>query len=123
MAEPTKHDREVASALLDDLTFGGHSQDGAVELLARKFAEQRDELVELLTLCSAGRTEYAGGISGMETNPALVRQRETLETEANTLRLAAQVVQRSYWTVASLLPSWRLTPELETRFRLTKEDE
>lgn len=51
MAEPTREDRDRAARLLDDLTFGGHSQDGAISVLAQALAEASQgadgELVEL----------------------------------------------------------------------------
>lgn len=43
MTDPTQEDRQKASALLDDLTFGGLSQDGAIEVLARALAAERGE--------------------------------------------------------------------------------
>jgi len=41
----TASQRAQASAILDDLTFGGHSQDGAISLLARHLSTAGSEAV------------------------------------------------------------------------------
>ena len=42
MAEPTQADREKAQEICDDLTFGNHSWDGAVEAMARHLVEAEE---------------------------------------------------------------------------------
>jgi hypothetical protein len=39
--EPTDADRATAHTLIDELTFGGHSWDGAAETVAQALADAR----------------------------------------------------------------------------------
>lgn len=43
MTAPDPQLVQAAQQLLDDLTFGGHSWDGAAQFLARALADQRTE--------------------------------------------------------------------------------
>lgn len=69
---------------------------------------------DLLRLAAAGRLEYA-------TSCPEGAARDTLETEASTLRHTADVVEGDLRPLYGWLPSWRWTDQMDAQLR-TKED-
>lgn len=108
MTEPTQADLDRAAQVLT----GPVDYPVVQRAIAQALADQREEIASLLRTCAAGRTEYAGGYSLRETNPALRAQRAALESEAQALESAARIVEGNHYTVLSLLPSWRWTDEM-----------
>jgi hypothetical protein len=71
------------------------------------------DLARLLRAIANGREEYASSIPESSTNPDMQWQRETLTTEAAAFRSAALLAEGHTDRVWGLLPTWRLTPEIE----------
>lgn len=75
-------------------------------------ADERKRIAALLRTVAAGRREYLGSFARNEQNPALVRQRETLEMESLLFEMAARITEGDDSPLYGLLPSWRWTDEM-----------
>lgn len=81
------------------------------EMLGRPIGS--GEIIARLETCAAGRREYAEG--------APTDQYAALLAEAAVFDLAARVARGDLGPLYGLLPSWRWTPEMQTRLDTAAE--
>jgi hypothetical protein len=79
------------------------------------------DLARLLRVIADGRDEYAASIPPDTTSVGLLTQRLTLTTEAAAFRSAALLAEGHTDGIWGLLPTWRLTPEIEALGRRVTE--
>jgi len=79
------------------------------------------DLARLLRIIADGREEYALPLPPNAPR-ALLEQRDALLTEAAAFRSAALLAEGNTDSVWRLLPTWRLTPEVEELARKVATD-
>lgn len=72
-----------------------------------------NDLARLLRIIADGREEYANAIPEDTPNPALRAQRDILLSEAHAFRSAAAIADGDTSGLWRLLPTWRLTPDVQ----------
>jgi hypothetical protein len=103
--------------------------DGYVIIIRRKgwyrtepaVTESSADLARLLRIIADGREEYAYPLPP-DAPRVLVEQRDALLTEAAAFRSAALIAEGGTDILWRLLPTWRLTPEVEELARKIAAD-